>query len=286
MSILSLVARGRRPAPSALRPAPTSATELAAEIEGGSPPVVDSEIPGTATSLPRPVVPVVDPSPRSSAPAPPLMLDRVLHPATPGPVPDRPAVTTSSTPAAPLVTPSRPGDLDEVAPPQVWVLPEAPRDDSADLLRAALDLVARTEPSPHQVAPASTFIEPPASTPVVADMAASETDSGAELRALLDRGQREVARVEATPGPVTNREDPPALIPSAQPAAAPHVAPVPEPPPAPPAPAAHNIHAAQPPVVIGEIHVHEAAPPPAAPDPLSLLAPYQHGLTARPGRLR
>lgn len=111
---------------------------------------------------------------------------------------------------------------------------------------------------------------------------ASETDSGAELRALLDRGQRKVARVEATPSPVTNREDPPALIPSAQPAAAPHVAPVPELPPL----AVHNIHAAQPPVVIGEIHVHEAAPPPATPDPLSLLAPYQHGLTARPGRLR
>jgi hypothetical protein len=36
-----------------------------------------------------------------------------------------------------------------------------------------------------------------------------------------------------------------------------------------------------PPVAIGEIHVHVAAPPAAGTDPLALLAPYALGLTAR-----
>lgn len=38
---------------------------------------------------------------------------------------------------------------------------------------------------------------------------------------------------------------------------------------------------AHPPVTIGEIHVHVTEPPPAAADPLALLAPYAQGLTAR-----
>ncbi|MET9019925.1 hypothetical protein ABZV93_08085 [Actinopolymorpha sp. NPDC004070] len=37
----------------------------------------------------------------------------------------------------------------------------------------------------------------------------------------------------------------------------------------------------QPPVTIGEIHVHEAGPERAPADPLALLAPYAAGLTAR-----
>jgi len=40
---------------------------------------------------------------------------------------------------------------------------------------------------------------------------------------------------------------------------------------------------AHPPVIIGEIHVHEAAAAPAPADPLGLLAPYAGGLTARRG---
>ncbi|MCW3819211.1 hypothetical protein ONA91_32695 [Micromonospora sp. DR5-3] len=40
---------------------------------------------------------------------------------------------------------------------------------------------------------------------------------------------------------------------------------------------------AHPPVTIGEIHVHQAAPVQAPPDPLSLLSPYAGGLTARRG---
>ena len=285
MSLLSLVARGRRPAPSALRPAPTSATELAAEIEGGSRPLVASEIPGTATSTPRPAVPVVDPSPRSSAPAPSSVLGRALRLATPDPAPARPAVATPpaipATSVAPVVTPSRPGDVNEVAQPRATVLPEVPRDGSAARLRAALDLVSRAEPPPHPEPSAETFLEPPPPVPVP-EMSRREADSGAELRALLDRGQREVTRLEA----LASRDEPPALPLSAEPGPAMHPASIPVPPPPPPAPAVHQIHAAQPPVVIGEIHVHEAAPPPTAPDPLSLLAPYQHGLTARPGRLR
>lgn len=211
MSLLSLVARGRRPAPSALRSAPTSATELAAEIEGGSRPLVDSEIPGTATSTPRPAVPVVDPSPRSSAPAPSSVLGRALRLATPDPAPARPAVATPpaipATSVAPVVTPSRPGDVNEVAPPRATVLPEVHRDDSTARLRAALDLVSRAKPPPHPEPSAETFLEPPPPVPVP-EMPRREADSGAELRVLLDRGQREVTRLEALASPAASRYEP------------------------------------------------------------------------------
>jgi hypothetical protein len=43
---------------------------------------------------------------------------------------------------------------------------------------------------------------------------------------------------------------------------------------------------AHPPVSIGEIHVHVTEPAPAAADPLALLTPYGHGLTARRGGSR
>jgi hypothetical protein len=43
---------------------------------------------------------------------------------------------------------------------------------------------------------------------------------------------------------------------------------------------------AQPPVTIGEIHVHVTEPARAAADPLALLAPYTNGLTARRGGAR
>jgi hypothetical protein len=65
------------------------------------------------------------------------------------------------------------------------------------------------------------------------------------------------------------------------------------PPPPAPAPAADphvqrqpRAESAHPPVSIGEIHVHVAEPAPAAADPLALLTPYGHGLTARRGGIR
>jgi hypothetical protein len=41
-----------------------------------------------------------------------------------------------------------------------------------------------------------------------------------------------------------------------------------------------------PPVSIGEIHVHVTAPAEPPADPMALLAPYTHGLTARREALR
>jgi hypothetical protein len=51
--------------------------------------------------------------------------------------------------------------------------------------------------------------------------------------------------------------------------------------PAPAAPAVPRAAPGHPPVTIGEIHVHVTEPAAAAADPLSLLAPYAQGLTAR-----
>ena len=61
---------------------------------------------------------------------------------------------------------------------------------------------------------------------------------------------------------------------------------VPQPPATPESLAVSRAVPAQPPVTIGEIHVHVAEPAPASADPLALLAPYARGLTARPDGAR
>jgi hypothetical protein len=286
MAARALVARSRRPARAnfgaaahqltaepSFAPRPDNAIPVVASVA----PAAATPTKPLATSVPSPAAPPRLPASWYASARPPRPGTSRFSRAASGPTARMPG-TPARVAASPSVTegdhrlPSPVAAASPGAAPPPTASPPQPT--PATPAPGTNPLAERAHRSAPRVTAATPGANAPPAAPAPQPMPATP-EPGTDP--LAERAHRP-APPAVGPGPVTMA---PTALQERHPTAP--ATPVPERASTVPEPGGSRAETAQPPVTIGEIHVHVVEPPSAAADPLVLLTPYAQGLTATRG---